>query len=1000
MKPVNLKFKGLGSYFGECEIDFSSLDSIFLICGETGSGKTTILDAIMFALYGESSGGERHDLMNSHYTKSDGEAYSVFVFELSGRLYRFSRTFTPKARAAGWDISRNCEHFDGASQCWLPFFDNPREKEVNAKAEELLGLTPDQFRQVVILPQGKFERLLTCPTKEKEALLSTLFGAERYTEISERLKKNADNEKKSIDAVQLSITAALNAAGFESPDHAESCAQELSQAAAENKEKLKAALSQKKQLEKASAEAAVLADKFSALNEAEKKLATLSQRRADFDRQKQRIDRLLREKNVLSETESYTAALNEHERRKKEVLNAQTALNKAAEQKESEAKRENAHKSRGPENEERKASLIRLRGLEEVYKTAEPMRIEAENALETGKKLRREYDNTGARINELKKQISEKSALCEAAEAEAAKAFGLLEKLRALEDTAKIYEEAEKTKELSTKLSRELEETDIQIKQAEEKASLAKAGYESARRAFIDGISCRLAEELSEGAPCPVCGSTHHPKKNLSEVKFSEKEMDAAAKSLKDAESEISRLSERRKGTEQKISEAAEKISELSAKCPEGFDPNILSTVKAEYKKSLAEQERLPVIRDGIKELNTALSDLEIRYNSLSAELQAAREDYKVKDTSYKNARERMDKDIPDTAALEVRIKELSRLTEEYDKVSAQISENILKYSSAFAAANIAMQNAYDEESRASEKCAAAKEKAEKLLAENHLPPVDEFVPDKQGIESLPVLQKSCEEFFTELLRCEEGCKQLRSELSDKQPPDMKGMSEQLEAAEQACRSLDFEIRSAEEKITSMHELAENCRKQLSELDKRRETYAAQNEFASLMSGEKGISFTRYVLGVMLDMVTEEANRMLSGMLGGAFRLVRSRDVGRGSKQGLDLMVENTLADNSASYMAAQLSGGEKFLISLVLGVALSTVVQSRFGGITIDAMFIDEGFGSLDPTSLADAVSVICGISGSRRTVGIISHVEKLREEIPCCISVTKTRTGSRISY
>jgi len=160
------------------------------------------------------------------------------------------------------------------------------------------------------------------------------------------------------------------------------------------------------------------------------------------------------------------------------------------------------------------------------------------------------------------------------------------------------------------------------------------------------------------------------------------------------------------------------------------------------------------------------------------------------------------------------------------------------------------------------------------------------------------------------------------------------------------------------------------------------------------------MSFTRYVLGVMLDMVTDEANNMLSDMLGGSFRLVRSREVSGNSKQGLDLMVENSLSDHSASYLTAQLSGGEKFLISLVLGVALSTVVQSRFGGISIDAMFIDEGFGSLDPAALADAVKVIYNIRGTRRRVGIISHVEKLKEEIPCCINVKKNKNGSSLSY
>ena len=316
------------------------------------------------------------------------------------------------------------------------------------------------------------------------------------------------------------------------------------------------------------------------------------------------------------------------------------------------------------------------------------------------------------------------------------------------------------------------------------------------------------------------------------------------------------------------------------------------------------------------------------------------------------------------------------------------------------AAASTSHEAAVSEEKAAVQKLALAKEAAEKVLAENNLPPADEFVPDRENISRLPELNERLKQFVSALSDAAKRQEELSGELSGKERPDIASLKKLRDSADAKCSELDFNIRSTEENIKRLTDLAADCRKRMEALNARREIYARQREFADMMSGAKGISFTRYVLGVMLDMVTDEANNMLANMLDGTFRLVRSKEVGGGSKQGLDLMVESALAEHSASYPTAQLSGGEKFLISLVLGVALSTVVQSRFGGISIDAMFIDEGFGSLDPAALADAVKVIYTIQGSRRKVGIISHVDKLKEEIPCCINVKKDRHGSSLSY
>ena len=606
MKPVNLKFKGLGSYFGESEINFGSLDDVFLICGETGSGKTTILDAMMFALYGESSGGERSELLNGHYTKKDGEAYSVFEFELSGKRYRFSRTFTPKARAEGWNEYQDCAFYDTEKEMWQPYFDNPRQKDVNAQAVKLLGLTAEQFRQVVILPQGKFERLLTCPTKEKEELLRTLFGAERFTRISERLKKLADDEKKSIECEQMKIDADLSAAKLDSPEAADAQVSEYKAALEEMKSAHAAAHAEKKRADEALSAGSLLSEKFAELDKSEKSFSMLKEKQPEFDRLAEKIDRLEREKAVLHETDNYHAAREEHLRRSKAVSDAKAALTAANADNIAAQKRLQEHKNSEQENISRREEYIRLEGLRSVYAAAEPLRSETEKALILGKKLRTEYDNAGKKAADLKAAADKKSKEAQEKEKFADSVLRLYNELKALEDAKKSRSEADRLNKERAELSVRADTLAGRIKQAEDQEKNYQAEYETVRRAFIDGISSRLAAELAEGTPCPVCGSTHHPQKHSGVQTVSDSDMEAAEKKLRQVTEEKIKLTSEQITAVQKISELDEQIKQLKAKAEEyAKEQKTLAGEQAELLKMEQESGKL------IEQIKNDKSDLE-----------------------------------------------------------------------------------------------------------------------------------------------------------------------------------------------------------------------------------------------------------------------------------------------------------------------------------------------------------------------------------------------------
>ena len=999
MKPINLRFKGIGSYFGENEIDFSALDSIFLICGETGSGKTTILDAIMFALYGESSGGERESLRNGHYSKADGEAYAVFVFEISGRLYRFSRIYMPKARAAGYDISRNCEYYSEDEKMWLPFFDNPKKAEVNAKAAELLGLTAAQFRQVVILPQGKFERLLTSKSEEKEDILRTLFGADRFTMISDNLKKQADAEKRAVEEEKLKISAMLSASGFSDTTQADESVQNINAELVQLEPLYKSAKENMSAAKERYDAAAALSAEFDLLDKAAMELAAISSEREHYEQLSKKIIRLKKEREVMPYIIRLREAEQEYKLRENAFLSAEQVMNEIGQMYTAAAEEQKNHSKGETENQQLHEEMLRLKGLISVYENAEPLKIKAEKSLERGKEIRREHDNNSAALEKLRSDIAEKTKEAESISTDyESRIVSLYERMKELESAAELESEYKEKSVLLSNKDKEREKIRNKINELSEDKKSAAKEYENAYRLFMENIAAKLAADLSDGAPCPVCGSLHHPQKHSIEAELC-KEPEHYARRLESITEELSRVTAEEKVIGRQCTELAEQCSLAEEKLAAlGYSEKELTASREAYEKAQAEQRRASQLREDIRQMCLKRDELEKKHDRLSEELSEARAEYRENSAAYNTACMSMDKDIKDISQLRSRIALLENKTSAYEQRARELSEKVSELALSRTAAESRNESAKAEMKRSAENNENAKSEAEKNLAANDLPHLTEYRPDEEGVKNLSQLEREYSEYQLAAENAQKTYDKAAAALDGIERPDMTAINNEISKLEEQCRQLDYEIRSRKDKAAEISALIEKCRSLSAELEQRREISVRRSEFAALMSGAKGISFTRYALGVMLDMVTEEANRMLSGMLGGVFRLERKRELKANSKQGLDLIVENTLSGDSASYSASQLSGGEKFLISLVLGVSLSSVVQSRFGGKSIEAMFIDEGFGSLDPSALADAVDVIYGIRGSRRTVGIISHVEKLREEIPCCISVTKSRQGSRL--
>ncbi len=804
MIPLYLSFEAFGPYVKKQEMDFSRLAGagLFLIYGETGSGKTSILDAMCYALFGQSSGGSRGDLasMRSDFAPEDAPMSVEFVFEAGGKKYKFTRGVEIRMKRSGGREARLSQNafFEDDEGNFAPFFENPKLKNVRSKAEEILGLSYEQFRQVIVLPQGQFESLLVADSAAKEQILSTLFHADDWDVVTGRLCEMAAEMKRENDKAEARIENMLSQ--FD-------CADE---------------------------------EGFSALIEENKKGA------AEVGGLLKEADRLdAGAQKALSEAAAILKTFGEHDLAVAE------------------------HNNLVSEGGEYGKDEERLKKAADAQKVAP-------------------YRKNAARMKAILEKREENCAAAEKNSAAARAAYGaLMERLRG--HLAYLYAE-------SGELAKRVEAKN-------KKAAEARQLYELTKRRYLDNIAFALAETLVDGRPCPVCGSGSHPMKAESHGSI------AGAEDLSRAESYV----EECRGELDKEKSALQAVVQEIGECEaEAHETRISEAAgKKDDKAAL-----LAAINKAAQSMGTA----EALLMSAGAERANAEEQFE-------------------------------RSMDEY-------REECAKYG---------FTN--DEQVR---ECSIGEEEREGL---------------KHKIES----------YKSRLMAAGRRREELEEWAHGAARPDMEAVEQNSARAAEAKRNLVARSAQLAARLELMEESYGKVRVQSALLDEQKREYAGLDGFARLLRGDFGVGIKRYVLGVMLSSVTAEANKLLKLAHNGRYQLYRSSEgAGRERRIGLSLEVFDSHTGERRSVIS--LSGGEKFLVALALSLGLAAVVQARNGGIRMDAMFIDEGFGMLDPDSIEDALSILTSVMGGSRLIGIISHVEALRENVSALIEVKKTNRGSAL--
>lgn len=882
MRPIRLKISAFGPFIKPVELNFNDGlkgEKIFLIHGVTGAGKTSILDAICYALYDKSSGGEREvDNLRAEQAKPSDKTEVEFEFALGEKIIKIRRNprySLPKGTA---DIKKSVEIYENNK---LKIFDN---KEAETYIKNLLGFNVEQFRQVVLLPQGKFRDFLMADSSKRSEILNVIFNATLYAEIEKILKEKAKNFQGIFENLGTAQKNLLTEAA------------EIISAEKLEEKNLPEKISE---LEKDLNQSKIDVEKIkNQLDEAQEKWTAERDLSKDFERYE------VLEKDLKATQAEFEKILSESAQAKVEF---------------------------------------------ELRKDEEDERKKIENKIDELKKNQKDFIELQKKISELKQaEESEKNAKSEIEKLERVikkcheeldKIKIQAEKLQGADVTAKELEQNLKNSQTRQARLNELLRLKKIYQNSQKNLALAEKNRDDAQKKLDrlnwmikNSAAIKLAENLQEGDPCPVCGALSHPKLAIAEgIIPSEEEILIAEKELKRLEIERETTINSVTATGEKIKFQEEEIKKLG-EVPEVEEAEKLFTVA----KKLADE--LKICRERLP-----------KGEEVTKQKILEREEFlKIFETKSKNA-EKLRGIIAEKK---------DQISAEYLSDSAQLEAD-LKF----------FQKKYDAMLQAWKLAEEKFHRLEKILSAQEVK-----------------------------VKSEQSAKvELEQKISGKEKPDLAKLNDSIKIFSENYSKAVADHAKLEERFKRLKNIFEKLcelKEKLLLAEKNKEIFVRLSSVAEGKNLSK-ISFQRYYLNGMFQDIVRESNDRLEKMSGGRYHFHEMETVKKRKRSaGLDLEIFDAYTGKARP--VETLSGGESFLASLSLALGLANVVKNISGGVNLDTIFIDEGFGTLDGETLDVAINTLEDLQSGGRLVGIISHVDELKKRIPARLEVTKTGSGS----
>lgn len=1043
MRPLKLTISAFGPYADKQTIDFISIKhkNIFLITGPTGAGKTTIFDAISFVLFGEASGSSREsDTLRSHFASIDNPTYVEMEFEIRGEKYIIKRNpkyERKKSRGEGITIQ------EPDAELYLP--DGSVVTKVNPvdeKISTILGINKNQFRQIVMLPQGEFRKLLEADSKEREVIFRKIFGTEAFQTVQMKLlnlQKQYDGKIKESDTKRKThithiepgedetLQRLLKAQYLNVEEIVAKTKQVLKQDKEENKESNDSINKNKLQIEEIQrkiAEGSEINKRFKDKEDIEKLYKLELVKEKDYTCKKVKVEKARKASNIrvvedtlIERKNNCTLKENQHKEAERNLAEGDKKIRFW----ESKYKTE---EDRGEERRKLSQDIATLKDKEQKVKSYEEKCLSIES-------LRKELEEKKNLCEQLKESIvKEKSGLSKAneklvyinnCETEKVKLNNLKEEKNSMIE--KLKELRTKTRQYLNNLKLHEDESKSYGKFEEEYLSI-KAKYEVMEDSFLKGQAGILAKALKHEEPCPVCGSIEHPNPAKSYIDAPSEEELKEAKGIYDGKrEERSRKLQSLAALNAKVEEGLKELTETKERLKLTFGEKILLMPHDEVLTYINEsgpklKAEADLIEGNISKLDKLINekasvenfiekyqkDLEQKENLLPKK----EEEYTAvygKVVSQEEQLISIEAEIPEeirsSSKLSVKVRSLEASLSALEKAYKEAQDSFYNSKNEHASLKADKEGKLRAVDEAVKEVELYKNILDNKLLEYGFTSYEEYTAYKLTDAEINDLGKEIEEYYKKLQNLKGSLERAEKDIEELMPVNIEELTKIL-------GELKLQQTSLEEKEKNIFLRIKNNNNALKEIEKinelirkDEEQYGIVSDLAKAANGsnEEKITFERYVLAAYFDEIISAANLRLNKMTGGRFVLKRKEDRGKyGRQEGLELEVFDNYTGKARHVKT--LSGGESFKASLALALGLADVVQAYAGGISLDTMFVDEGFGTLDPESLDHAVQCLIDLQKSGRLVGIISHVPELKERIDVRLEITPAKEGSKVSF
>lgn len=1048
MRPLKLTMSAFGSYAGVETVDFGKVENgIFLITGDTGAGKTTIFDAISFALYGETSGGKREGtMMRSEYAPEHAETYVELFFQTRGEEYRIWRSPAYKRISKKKNKDGIYGKVEVSAKVSLILPDGSempgRMKEIDAKLQEIIGVDKNQFSQIAMIAQGEYMKLLHASSKERKEIFSRIFNTGIYERIQRilydreknlgiELKKNRDLYLHELgkfvcekgSGQEESLAELLKFPETKTEELLELVSEIIRDARSKEHEYKEQIEEIQKKLDTAKAKLQQIRttnELIEKRDEAKRYLEGLRGQTAGWERRKAEIIWWKKAEKAGTLEGKYLERKEEYQsivRRAAVLSDEKERLEGQAVREEQNAKEKEALLKKY--QEPLSAEITRLEDALPRYEFCMKKRAEAEEiqrilakAVESVRSLEMAQSQKKARLAEL---YQERELLEDSGRAEAE----CRQRLEKLQERAQLLEELRQDWEVLQTWERELKKRQAQTARQQKSYDAASSAYDEMNRAFILAQAGLMAQMLKEGDPCPVCGSVSHPKKaelldgavTEQQVKRAREVREKENQKANDAAQESAKMLRACEGQREKVRKAGKRLAGDTFELTNAgeslkmavFETNgLLKTAEGEWEQAKRQVERQAKNR---KEIFREEEEQEIREKKL-AQVQETVQEKKL-------ALQKAETEVRQAAGMlpyasrreaEQQREKLAARLKQLIADEAQAREKCVGTVRKAAEKGAAYESARMQQEEQKQKAAELFKAYRQALQEYGFPDEETYRKNKRSPEEIEKAEASCKAYEEELLRAETVSRQYEEQAAGKVRADASAIQKhcgELADRQQKLQNAYMDTvqnrrgnESAEKEVRTILSAREG-------LEREYQTIRTLSQTANgRLSGTAGLDFQTYVQRQYFQQMIDAANQRLLRMNDRRF-LLKCRELdalGKQGEVGLNLDVYSPEMDKVRDVKT--LSGGESFMAALSMALGMADVIQKTAGKVQMDTMFIDEGFGSLDEESRARAIRILQELSGGRRLIGIISHVTELKEQMDRKLVVEKGRKGSHVHW